>query len=48
MNLEERFARPDVGKSIVANMVMLDEYDQVMATMEYDIQKNAKCYDPVV
>lgn len=45
--LEEKFLHPDVQKSIIADMQMLDAYDKVIGSMEYEIQKNAKDHDPV-
>ncbi len=45
--LLEKFDNEDVRKSIAADVTMLDAYDGVIATMEYEIQKSAKHHDPV-
>ncbi len=45
--LAERFDDPDVRKSITADIEMLDAYDSVIGSMEYEIQKNAQHHDPV-
>lgn len=47
VGLAEQLAHPDVQKSIAADIAMLDTYDGVIASMEYEIQKNAKHHDPV-
>lgn len=45
--LVQKFPNPDVQKSIEADAKMLDAYDKVIASMEYQTQKNAKLHDPI-
>lgn len=45
--LIEKFPNPDVQKSIEADAEMLDAYDKVIGSMEYQTQKNAKLHDPI-
>lgn len=45
--LIEKFRNPGVQKSIDADTRMLDAYDKVIASMEYEIQRNAKLHDPI-
>ncbi len=47
VGLIDKFEHPDVRKSIGADVEMLDAYDKVIASMEYEVQKNAKHHDPV-
>lgn len=47
VGLVEKFPDPDVQKSITADVDMLDAYDAVIATMEYQIKQSAKYHDPV-
>lgn len=45
--LLEKFGHSDVQKSIAADVSMLDAYDKVIASMEYETQKKAKLHDPI-